>query len=148
MNKLREATQAILDDAQEIVFEGCRCYVVTLELIDDLNDVVYLDDADGTALKLVRKIANFNELNHDPYEIAEAFQRYLNLARKVVNKTGEWIPVETRLPEDEVHVDVLLDGKTHANGYLLSGYWHVTWCGPMPPVTHWRERPDPPKEAT
>jgi hypothetical protein len=52
---------------------------------------------------------------------------------------GEWIPVDERLPDEEVRV-LATDGDKVFESEYWSGRWE--WCAD---VTHWMPLPEPPK---
>lgn len=73
-----------------------------------------------------------------------------------------WIPVEERLPEENVTV-LAFNADPHAEKYVLARYrvvvhfgycWcqfdqeYDSWCASCWKVTHWMPLPSPPKEET
>ena len=52
---------------------------------------------------------------------------------------SEWIPVDKRLPDEEVRV-LATDGTDVFDSEYMSGNWE--WCAD---VTHWFPLPEPPK---
>ena len=73
-----------------------------------------------------------------------------------------WIPVEERLPEENVTV-LAFNADPHAEKYVLARYRTVvylgcywcqfdqeydSWCASCWKVTHWMPLPQPPKEAS
>ena len=73
-----------------------------------------------------------------------------------------WIPVEERLPEENVTV-LAFNADPHAEKYVLARYRAVvhfgycwcqfdqeydSWCASCWKVTHWMPLPQPPKEET
>ena len=73
-------------------------------------------------------------------------------------KVGRWIPVRSRLPEDDAQVLVIVSGRwknvTFNNAYELAS-WSVTegWIMEAwpefenPDVSHWMPLPEPPEEG-
>lgn len=71
---------------------------------------------------------------------------------------SEWISVKDRLPEPDVLILVIANGKPHKNitlegAYELAEYDPEGWILEMWPewmdaeVTHWMPLPEPPKEG-
>ena len=130
------------------------------------NLIDRLDDWDG-----VDAIYNgeFVEVNHyGVFRLLEEAAAALEQLQAENDRLKEevqqmrWIPVEERLPEENVTV-LAFNADPHAEKYVLARYRAVvhfgccwcqfdqeydSWCASCWKVTHWMPLPQPPKEET
>lgn len=73
----------------------------------------------------------------------------VNLRITELKQERRWIPVSERLPEDSRIYDVAIAGYEYSwTGACVFGKWIGETGKPLLGVTHWKYRPQPPKEET
>lgn len=93
-------------------------------------------------------------------DAALALEQLRDENEKLKAQVPRWIPVEERLPEENVTV-LAFNADPHAEKYVLARYRTVvylgcywcqfdqeydSWCASCWKVTHWMPLPQPPKE--
>ena len=93
-------------------------------------------------------------------DAALALEQLRDENEKLKAQVPRWIPVEERLPEENVTV-LAFNADLHAEKYVLARYRTVvylgcywcqfdqeydSWCASCWKVTHWMPLPQPPKE--
>lgn len=116
------------------------------------------------ALKKARADGSWNTLSDLSHKAANALEQLQaeNDRLKEEVQQMRWIPVEERLPEENVTV-LAFNADPHAEKYVLARYRTVvylgcywcqfdqeydSWCASCWKVTHWMPLPQPPKEAS
>lgn len=114
--------------------------------------------------KLIERLQNWDGIKPDreidcAIEGLKALQAENDRLKKEVQQM-RWIPVEERLPEENVTV-LAFNADPHAEKYVLARYRTVvhlgccwcqfdqeydSWCASCWKVTHWMPLPQPPKE--
>lgn len=114
------------------------------------------------ALKKARADGSWNTLSDLSHKAANALEQLQaeNDRLKEEVQQMRWIPVEERLPEENVTV-LAFNADPHAEKYVLARYRTVvylgcywcqfdqeydSWCASCWKVTHWMPLPQPPKE--
>ncbi len=109
----------------------------------DANGELWYSD-NGTERDRLHRLAAYEDTGFTPAEVQQM----------------RWIPVEERLPEENVTV-LAFNADPHAEKYVLARYRTVvylgrywcqfdqeydSWCASCWKVTHWMPLPHPPKE--